>query len=85
MRVASWKDRHTARARRAFEVSRGTMAAVWRAREIAALDSKLWRGQRVYRLTCRAEFGCGPHDQWVPEGLLWTLIDLRMWRCAFHA
>ncbi len=84
MRVASWRDRHTARARAAFVAIRGEAEAERRAAAIAALESKDWRGRRVYRLRCRADFGRGPHDQFVPEGLLWALIDLGAWRCPFH-
>jgi hypothetical protein len=34
----------------------------------------MWRGQRVYRLRCSGDYGRGPHDQFVPVGLLWALI-----------
>jgi hypothetical protein len=84
MRVSTWRDRHTARAREAFVEFRGEAAALDRAVAIARLETKVWRGQPVYRLTCQATFGRGPHDQFVPEGLLWALIDLGWWQCPFH-
>lgn len=84
MRVSNWRARHNARARQAYEAIRGAASADERAAAIARLDAKDWKGQRVYRLTCHADFGRGPHDQFVPEGLLWSLIDLRAWRCPFH-
>lgn len=84
MRVSNWQQKHNERAKRAFIEYCGDVAAVQRAAQIATLDSKVWRGQVVYRLTCHADFGKGPHDQFVPEGLLWALIDLRGWRCPFH-
>jgi hypothetical protein len=51
---------------------------------IARLESKIWNGQRVYRLTCGADFGRGPHVHWVPEYILWSLIDVTRYRCPFH-
>jgi hypothetical protein len=84
MDVISWKARHNARARATFAEASTPDAVSRRLREIAALDTKDWRGRRLYRLTCAADFGRGPHDQFVPEGLLWTLIDLRHYRCPFH-
>lgn len=85
MRVSSWRERHNDRSRRAFLTDYGARLTYARAKQIHALPSKLWKGQRVYPLTCNADFGRGPHMQFVPEGLLWALIDLRAWRCPFHA
>ncbi len=79
-----WQAAQTDRARRAFATVRTRAETTRRAAEIATLDAKDWHGQRVFRLTCRADFGKGPHDQFVPEGLLWSLIDLRVYRCPFH-
>ncbi len=62
----------------------GSRAAVRRAREIVALPSKLWKGVRVYRVTCQADFGKGPHDQWIPADFLWALIDIGAFRCPWH-
>lgn len=81
MRVAGWNDHHTARARQAFIDTCGPEATARRTAGIAALDAKDWHGRRVYRLTCHADFGKGPHDQFVPEGLLWALMDLSWWQC----
>lgn len=60
-------------------------------REIRACESKLWRGRagdkparRVFRVRCLAGFGCGPHDRWEPEQVLWTLLSLDNYRCPYH-
>ncbi len=60
-------------------------AAVRRAREIGALDSKLWRGRRVWRIVCTRTSGKGPHEMYVEAAVLWSLIDLRSFRCPYHA
>lgn len=51
---------------------------------IARVESKEWRGVRVYRVQCDGDFGRGPHVHWVPEYILWSLIDVTRYRCAFH-
>jgi hypothetical protein len=84
MRVYSEREWHVERARAAFESARGPMEVARRAAAIAELEQKTWNGRVVYRLRCHADFGRGPHDQFVPEGLLWALIDLRAYRCPFH-
>lgn len=55
-----------------------------RAAEIAALPSKDWKGLTVYQMRCDGDYGRGPHEVWLPEYLLWGLIDLRRYRCPFH-
>jgi hypothetical protein len=74
----------TARACSAFVELQGLAAAVQRATEIAVLPSKMWRGVRVYELTCAADFGCGPHRLFVPEYVLWSLISLQRMVCPWH-
>lgn len=59
-------------------------AAERRRAQIAVLASKVWKGQRVYRVQCDGDFGRGPHVMWVPERILWSLIDPTVYRCAFH-
>lgn len=56
-----------------------------RAAAIAALPQKDWRGLPVYQVRCSGDFGRGPHDVWLPEYVLWSLIDLRAYRCPFHS
>ena len=73
------------RARDAFRAALGLADESRRAREIAALPSKLWKGHLVYRIDCRGDFGKGPHEMWVPEGVLWSLIALDVFRCPYHA
>lgn len=84
MRVTTWRTPHHARAKQAFLSVRSPAEAATRAAQIAALPSTIWRGQTLYAITCDADFGRGPHVQYVPEGLLWALLDLRHYRCPFH-
>lgn len=77
-------DAWTARARAAFVEHRGELAAADRQRAIDRLDVVTWRGQTFYRLRCQGDYGRGPHDYKVPLALLWSLIDLRRFVCAFH-
>lgn len=72
------------RARAHFIELRGPAAAEVRAREIAALPVVEWKGRTLHTLTCRAEFGRGPHDVNVPEYLCWSLIALDHFRCPYH-
>ena len=51
---------------------------------IGRMESKAWRGVRVYRITCDGDFGRGPHDVWIPEYILWSLITLTRYRCPYH-
>lgn len=69
--------------RESFETG-GADAERRREAEIARLDSKDWKGRRVFRLRCEGPFGRGPHDVWVEEAWLWTLIDLRRFLCPYH-
>ena len=62
----------------------GVGMAIRRAFEIVGLDTKLWKGARVYRLTCKADFGCGHHDVWEPAAVLWALIGIKGYLCAWH-
>ncbi len=51
---------------------------------IALVPSKDWRGLTVYRVQCDGDFGRGPHVHWVPEYILWSLIDVTRYRCPYH-
>lgn len=55
-----------------------------RQRDIAALPRVDWRGHPLHTLRCQGDFGKGPHDMNVPLSLLWHLIDLGRYLCAFH-
>ncbi len=80
----TYESRVTARTKAAFLTLRGVAHAAARGVDIAALPSKRWSGQRVYRMTCDADFGKGPHEVWLPARVLWSLIDLQRYRCVFH-
>ena len=82
--VSRWEDRGLARTRAMFALVRGADAVPARAAAIAALDSKDWRGVTVYRVRCDGDFGRGPHDVYLPERVLWALIDLSHHLCPFH-
>lgn len=72
------------RARAAFVAMLGEGAALERQRAIDALPVVEWRGQRLYTLRCHGPYGRGPHGHHVPPHVLWMLIDLRWFACAFH-
>jgi hypothetical protein len=76
--------RQIARARAAFLMLRSPQDEARRVADIAALPTVAWKGRTLYTLRCEAGFGRGPHDQHVPESLLWGLIDFSHWHCPFH-
>ncbi|HVL65757.1 MAG TPA: hypothetical protein VM364_00715 [Vicinamibacterales bacterium] len=78
-------ERQADTARAAFLEVAGPARSFQRSLEIARLPRVDWRGRRLYTLRCQGTSGKGPHDVNVPEGLLWSLIDLRMFRCPYHA
>ena len=84
MRVGRHPARACATAKRVFRETLGTGRAVERAREIGRLESKRWRGVRVYRVRCDGPFGNGPHDVYVIAAVLWSLISIERCRCPFH-
>jgi hypothetical protein len=53
-------------------------------RQLAALPIVEWKGHRLRVFQCHGTTGRGPHVVNVPEWLLWALLDLRAYRCAFH-
>lgn len=55
-----------------------------RRQAIARLESKDWKGEQVYKVECDGDFGRGPHIHWVPEYILWSLIDVTRYRCPYH-
>jgi hypothetical protein len=79
------EDRRTATARAAHIEARGYRATIQRGMAIGALPAVIWRGRTLRTIRCRGERGRDPHVQHVPESLLWSLIDLRVWRCPYHA
>lgn len=84
MRQGTQQEARAGRARQGFRELRTPAEERQREQAIAALPQKEWRGKTVYALTCQARTGRGPHVQWVPEGLLWALIDLNHWCCPHH-
>jgi hypothetical protein len=82
--VGQHEDAVTQRARRAAQAVLGVSGEAQRAFEIAFLPRVEWRGRTLYTLTCAGDFGKGPHKVNVPESLLWSLIDLRVFRCPYH-
>ena len=66
VRIGSHPSARTSRAKRAFVELRGMADAVGRARSIPTLPTKVWKGTRVYGLTCQATFGRGPHVMYLP-------------------
>ena len=83
-RIGSHPSSRASKVKRAFRDFRGVEDAVSRAWEIAQLPTKIWHGTRVYAITCRAEFGKGPHEVYLTPMVLWCLIDLRRHRCPYH-
>lgn len=77
-------ERFTLRAREAFIEIRGRAEARVRAKQIASLPIVEWRGQQLRTIRCHGTTGRGPHDRHVPEGLLWSLIDIGRYVCPFH-
>jgi hypothetical protein len=84
MRIGRQHANALSRALEAFVEIRGADAVPERAAAIAALPHKTWRGVEVFALTCAGPFGRGPHVQYVPEYVCWSLIDLRQFLCPFH-
>lgn len=78
-----YAGRALARTIEAFKVYRPGEIEERRA-AIARLDSKDWKGVRLYLVRCDGDFGRGPHDQWIPEYILWSLIDVTRYRCPYH-
>lgn len=78
------EDLSRGRAMDAFVQIRGADAVPQRQREIDALPALTWRGRLLRTIRCLGGFGNGPHDVNVPESLLWSLISVRGFRCAYH-
>lgn len=72
-------------AREAFVEMCGPARAFIRQHQINQLKTVEWKGKTLYALRCHGTSGKGPHDTNVPESLLWSLIDLRAFRCPYHA
>jgi hypothetical protein len=78
------RDRWLADTQAIFREERGLSDYLAREQQIAQLPVVLWRGQVLRTVRCQGDFGRGPHDYHVPESLLWSLIDIRAFRCAYH-
>jgi hypothetical protein len=72
-----------ARTRAAFAEMYGEAAAGLRQMEINNLPAVEWKGRTLRTLYCAAPFG-RPHDLNVPEFVLWSLLDLRLFVCPWH-
>lgn len=77
-------DASRQRMRRLFVNVRGDVDARFRELEIGALPAVVWKGAHLRTLRCLGTTGRGPHNVNVPEALLWSLIDLRAYRCPYH-
>jgi hypothetical protein len=77
-------DHNTARARSEFESARTKAEVDRRAADIEACRVVEWKGRTLRTLRCHGTTGKGPHDINVPEGMLWTLLALNEYVCAFH-
>ena len=71
--------------RRIFSEFYGVKAEMQRTREITDKPSKVWRGRTVYLMRCEGDFGKGPHDMWIEEHWLWSLVSIQSgFLCPFH-
>lgn len=77
-------DRQRESAIAAFLECREMVDAFQRAEQIESLPVVQWKGRTLYTIRCQGTRGKGPHDCHVPERILWSLIDFRAFRCAFH-
>lgn len=78
-------DARAEAAARAFLETVGDSARFERRRaEIAALPVVTWKGRELRQLTCRGDFGRGPHVVNVPLAVCWGLISLDRFLCPFH-
>ena len=85
LRNADYRLRWQGRAIDAFvECGDGDSALFKRASQIQWLPSKDWKGGMVFQVHCDGDYGRGPHDHFVPEGILWSLISVDHYRCPFH-
>jgi len=84
MRLGSHLEARARRLRQAFVDAYGEAAATVRQQQIDQLPVVDWKGKTLRTLRCLGPYGQGPHTQNVPEYLLWSLIDLRVWLCPFH-
>ena len=83
--AAWWKRGLAARYRHVFRTTYGQGAECRRAEQIAVRPWKIWRGRLVYAVTCRGDFGKGPHVLWLEEHWLWTFLDPATCICPFHS
>lgn len=84
-RTVSLQDAEvTARARAAFRLAYGLEEERRRAAQIAAVPAVDWHGRTLRTLTCAGPYGKGPHLQYLPEAVLWSLIDLAYFVCPYH-
>ena len=82
--IAMREARALSRAKANYREAYGLEATTRRAREIAALKSKRWRGRRVYLIWCQGDFGVGIHKHYKPAVALWHLMDLGHYKCPYH-
>jgi len=82
--VSQHEDRILGTVKSFFYDIYGDAGVAKREAEIAQLPKVEWKGRNLYQLQCNGDFGKGPHPMNVPESVLWNLIDLRAFRCAYH-
>ena len=68
-----------------FQELLGEAATRRRAIDIAMLPKVEFKGRELSTIECEGPFGAGAHKVNVPDTLLWNLMDLRHFRCPFHA
>lgn len=68
----------------AFIEMRGLIEAFQRFDQMRALPQVEWKGKTLYTIRCHGTRGKGPHTVHVPESVLWSLIDIRAFRCPYH-
>jgi hypothetical protein len=76
--------KQAASARAAFLGFYGACAAETRQAQLDALPVVVWKGKTLHALCCTGTTGRGPHVVNVPASLVWSLIDLRAYRCPYH-
>lgn len=84
MRLGLHLDARRDRARSAYLELAGPEATARRQAYIDRLPVVEWKGKRLVTLRCNGRSGKGPHDQNVPEALIWSLMDPDRWLCPFH-
>lgn len=78
------EDRIVRDTRRQFLEFLGPDEEARRVSEIEALPTVEWKGRTLRTIRCHGTRGKGPHDMNVPESVLWALMSLQAFCCAYH-